>query len=463
MNRRRFLATLGAGASGLALSSGFAGTSAANSAADSPAARRRLLVFFTRYGAPYDAWKMRAPGLADAAPWQLDLGTVAEASFSEVLRPLYGFRDRTMVVDGVALVAAEAELGGRRPDVARSQVLTGGPTRLQAGRAYSLSESFDQRIANVIARPDHWRSIELAVGGEAFPVNYRASGQLLWPEPDIARVRDRLFGRAHTGDATASALAPSRKEALGRLAERYAALAQRVGVMDRQKVEAHRAAIVGLQSRLATVAGAGCAVPELPTTPSYASDYEVAVSMIASAFSCDLTRVVTLHLGPLPNALVEPGLTGDIATDHAPHLYDSAASHQVMARYATAHAEQLARLLRALDGTPTDTGTLLDETTCVWVSDMADSACTFEHWPVVVVGGPGAGLELGKYVHYPSDTPMEAWTPKGKLPSMGLPHQKLLVTLCRAFGVKVDAMDATEVIGRDCALINCRGPLPGLG
>ena len=61
---------------------------------------------------------MRWPGMPDGQRWEKDLRNVPANEFSTALRPLHGYRDRLMVVDGLALVSAEADASGLRHELA---------------------------------------------------------------------------------------------------------------------------------------------------------------------------------------------------------------------------------------------------------------------------------------------------------------------------------------------------------
>ena len=64
--------------------------------------------------------------------------------------------------------------------------------------------------------------------------------------------------------------------------------------------------------------------------------------------------------------------------------------------------ELLARLARKLDSVPEGDGTMLDNTTIVYMSDAAEghhSRCW--EWPFVVIGDLGGKLKSGRYLSFP--------------------------------------------------------------
>ena len=111
MNRRQFLAAMGLGSGSLLLPSRRPAIAAPTEAP------QRFLVFFSQHGTWYDGWKMGTDTRPTDQQWEFDLTSSASPSFSDALLPLSNFRDRLLVVDGLALVSAEADISGLRHEV----------------------------------------------------------------------------------------------------------------------------------------------------------------------------------------------------------------------------------------------------------------------------------------------------------------------------------------------------------
>ena len=121
--RRQFLSAMGVAGGSLFLPSLLGRTNAWGNTGAPP---KRFVVMSTQHGTWYDGWKMRWPGLPESNHWTKDLRNVAADEFSAGLRPLHNFRDQLMVVDGLALVSAEADQSGLRHELAYVHALTGG-------------------------------------------------------------------------------------------------------------------------------------------------------------------------------------------------------------------------------------------------------------------------------------------------------------------------------------------------
>ncbi|MBC8071012.1 MAG: DUF1552 domain-containing protein [Deltaproteobacteria bacterium] len=453
MNRRQFLAALGLASGSLFLPSLDGGRA---HAATPP---RRFIVFYTQNGCWYDGWKMRRPGLGEADRWRFDLVGAEASEFSEQLAALHPWRDRIAIVDGLAMVSAEADVAGiLRHEIGHVHSLTGGMVEVVSGRAFASAPSLDQLVADANARPDRLRSIELGVGDPPGSVSHRDRLQMLPFAQRPDEVFQQLFGLVGRGGGVWS----EQGSVLDRTAQRYAELAQQLSGDDRKKLEAHRELVRDLERRVTGLASASCNSPTLEAAPrGYREDYTALVGLLASAMACDLVRVATVQLGDIPGELL--GVSGvDVHDEHAHSVFTSASAQEVMSRWQALHAAQFAELLAALDAVPEGGGTMLDHTVCLWVSELADGSHGFEKWPVVIAGG--SGLRLGQYVHLPSDTPYAGvrWD-FSKLPAMGMPHQRLLTTVGRSLGVvdahgdPLAAMPVRELAGIDARSIDCTG------
>jgi hypothetical protein len=86
------------------------------------------------------------------------------------------------------------------------------------------------------------------------------------------------------------------------------------------------------------------------------------------------------------------------------------------------YAEQLAHLAARMDQIiEPDGSTLLDNTIIAWGSEIAvGNTHSMENMPFVLLGGGGGALKTGMYHQFP-----------------GQNHNRLLVTLCNAFGLGV--------------------------
>ena len=267
---------------------------------------------------------------------------------------------------------------------------------------------------------------------------------------------ERLFSSQIDG---VDPLLTRQASALDLVAERYARQARRLSGEDRQRLFAHRDLVRDLERRLIGTSTAECAsVPTLSYTDRSAdADFDNHARLIAAAFSCDLARVASLQFNQLDSTVL--GLpAGDMHDRFAHGIWYDADAADAMGRYMAHHASQLARLLELLDSIPEAGGTLLDHTVVLWITELADSWHGMDGFPAVVAGGSHSGLSLGRYIHYANTTPFETVKPEPD-PFMGIPHNRLLVTVAQAMGVATDVVGTDRIEGWDGSLIDCTGPL----
>jgi hypothetical protein len=458
-SRRRFLQALGLGGSSLWLPS--LGCDAHDDDGPGP---QRLLMFFTVHGTIYEQWKMHPPGMSSGQRWSASLRELGASDFSPILRPLHRFRDRMSVYDGLALVSAETERNNVRHIIGGLHALTGAPTAIVSTTAVGSAPSIDQRIADMIARPDQFRSIEVAVGEPIWEVITRDARQVLPLQTDPLLLHQQLFGG---GDAELTAAAQA--SVFATAGTWYDDFARDLPAEDRTRVEIHRQLLRDLEIRAQGLSAAVCEQPSMPgmsampatSSGGYSERFDDFRRLLTTAFACDLTRVATFYMSTQPGERVGPNLQSDMHQAYAHNVYVDAAAAAAMTDYGRRHAEDLALVLEALDAIPDRNGSLLDNTTVVWCGELADGAHGYERWPVVVIGG--RNLRQGNYEHWPSNTPYAGYRWDGtRSSSMGVPHEKFLTTLARSFGLDIDHMPTTEIIGIDGARIDCTGLLDGM-
>ena len=399
--------------------------------------------------------------------WEEDLTGLDAGAFSPSLAPLHPYRDRTVAIEGLSMVSGDIDPAGvLRHEIGQIHTLTGDEVEMVSGLPIGRSASIDQLVANHIARPDRMRSIELSIGDQAPVVNYRDRHQPLAGETRMPVVHERLFGLVNGGAAGSDALREQGK-LLDRVGGRYEALAGRLSAEDRQKLSVHRDLLSDLDAQIQGLMQATCDVPEVPAPADYGSEWTAAATMLTTAMACDLVRVATLVMNTLPGEAL--GVGGEDVHDAFAHeLARSDQAVQVMSDYYALHSAQVAELLALLDGIPEGNGTMLDHTLVLWTSELADGIHGFDRMPVLLFGSQA--WATGRYIHYPSDTPYRAWVWDGqRRPSSGRPHQKLLSTVLRAFGVPDpdtggdwNAMPIRSLAGTDGAEIDCTGVLEEL-
>ncbi|MEE2787883.1 MAG: DUF1552 domain-containing protein [Myxococcota bacterium] len=468
MNRRKFIQATGLAASTLFLPSLHGRYARAQGV---PAPPKRLIVFFSQLGTWHPDWKIHPANKPTDAFWELSLSGMAEAEFSKALKPLYPYRRKTVMIDGLAMVSAEVDQTDARHAKGQVHALTGANISLVDGTVLGSAKSIDQRIAEAIADFNRWKSLEIGVGTETFNIAFSGDKQTLPFEMNPANLYRRLFVNSGlTADEPASISLSGRGRILDRLKTQYARLTGRLSSEDARKLQVHQNLIETIEQRISNLANLTCANPPvlLDDFETYQAQYQAYVPMITAAFSCDMTRVISIQMGELSKMEVL-GTPGDLHDEHSHAVFTNPESAAIMTKYTAVHAQHVAELLSALDAVPEGNGTLLDNTLVAWVGELGDGSHGYDRWAAMLFGG-GGGFSTGRLLHYPRKTPIvgrSAVSPDVDhlLPSyetMGVPHQKFLTSVCQAMGLQTDRMPVETLRGKNGETVDCTGPLTEL-
>jgi hypothetical protein len=486
LSRRRLLgAGAGLTAGALTLPSWLAPRLAAAEPGRPP---RRIVFVCHDNGTVYDQWRMLPPGrpftmdgdrpAPEGTDWEEPLASMPENAFSTILRPLYPMRSKMLVLDGLAMLTALGDRGGVATHAyAMVHALTGSNGRAVGLDVYAESPSVDQLIARQIARPDRYKSLALGTG-RAAPISFLGDYKPLYPKHDPAEAFARMFETPVT-PASREAVRLQRSSIVRKALAEYDRLIPALGADDRRKLELHRDLLRDLERRVDSVRAISCERPPAPEAAPPATELGVGnnylrvtdamMHLVASAFACDLTRVVTLHLDTLPAPVL--GFEGDTHNDYA-HKAEYASqplATAFMTRYHTYYARRLRDLASMLDNIPEADGTLLDHTIIVWMSEVSRGVHGYDRWPIVILGGGGAGLRTGRYVRYQPRTPTPMPRPQDGYDAhfVGPAHSKLLVALAKAMGTDIDrvgrpSVTSAPIKGRASVELDLTGPLPGI-
>jgi hypothetical protein len=357
---------------------------------------------------------------------------------------VYGesFKDRLLVLDGVDL-AAGIEVGTVGHEAARV-ILTGSG-------ANGSNASIDQFLAverGLGASTPH-TSLVLGVGSEGTEIgvnlSYASGGTPIPKSIDPEKLFDELFGEAIGGER-AEALRARRaleRSVLDLVKDDFALVGSRAPKSERVKLEQHATALREVEKRLSRGARK-CPLPERPDRSAFpklrayggGERYferitELQIDLLALALSCDLTRFATLFLADLSRTGLYPDMPIDIHSDVA-HRYSARGEKRggdpstwlALARQNRHSYGHVARLMRRLS----ETGTL-DDCILYVSSDMGDPARhSSRDVPTLIAGGAGGHFHMGRYVDLRDQRDGQRM----------MPNNRLLVAICRAFGVEVE-------------------------
>ncbi len=454
LHRRRFCQALGLSGALLPL----LGMTRVGHTAPSAFPRRLVIIYWPNGIYPMDFWPV---------------GGETDFQLGQTLSPLAPYRDHLVVLGGL-------DLQSRIDNVEGDQFMAMGhdaEVALLTGTRYDVflnqdfqagGPSVDQFIAAQLQARDPTPFPSLVLGAAAggpTSLSWRgASDSVSW-ENDPKRVFDRLFGSPNLGEAELQSLRQRRKSVLDYVGKDLERFAGRLGEADRQKVQAHFTSIRELENEVAgPLASDACVRPELPTAPGqYSPDAFPAIiraqmDLLLTALRCGLTRVATLkceswngdgYIFPWLGAEFtgpadEPGRTirehHDIA--HMTHKSPDNIRRKIMVD--KWYYEQVAYLVKGLAETPEGDGSMLDNSTVLVMSNMDDGDWhNIRGMPFTLIGSCGEHFRTGRFLKLGGWAALSGnyWgdvTRRGGDFASGLPHNRLLVSLCQAMGVDVD-------------------------
>jgi hypothetical protein len=475
LSRRSLLQALAGSTAALPLAN-LLGTSDAHAQTTAPPLR--FIAIFTPHGCLPEFWNPQG-GETD---FTLDFP-------NSLLLPLQPHRNRLLVLDGLDYrVLYEHGLTGH--EGAPVTFLTGSKVSTASGDDLPQSASIDQVLGNAIGGSTRFRSLQLNAweqfGGQHVynSISFTANGTRVPFERDPGAVYQRLFGNApppaqDPGDTSKGLRA--KKSVLDYLTRDASRLRAQLGTDERGKLDSHLEALRDIERRLGVVTGGSPdpqAPPPLPATEACANGtvppgYNVAqlgelsrmpeltrlhMDLIARAFACDLTRVVTMTIpGP---SMPWIGVNQDVHNDLAHRLDVQQEPLRTQIRSAMVnvqrwYAEQVAYLMTRLASVQEGSGTALDNTLILWGNELGDAAGHMNvRVPTVLAGGAGGRFRMGRFLRLRplGSNPLSGWSGPGTRMTGAVAHNHLLVSICQAFGVNVEYFGHPDY----------RGPLAGL-
>jgi len=357
-------------------------------------------------------------------------GNGADFTLTKTLHPVAPFRDRLLVLTGLAHRNGEA-LGDGPGDHARAGAswLTGVHPRKTQGADIRNGMSVDQMLAQDIGRSTPLPSLELGlqdvrlVGGCDSGYSCAYSNTISWSSPTTPlpyennprRVFERLFGDGDTTDPAVRAVrARQDRSLLDFVVDDARRLHVRLGASDRRKLNDYLDSVREVERRIQNAEQRQFDDIELLTLdrpdgvpPTFEEHVSVMSDLITLAFQADLTRVVTLMYSREGGNRTYRSIGVPDAHHGLSHHQNDAARMARLQLIDRHHVAMLAGFLGKLRDTQDENGALLDNSMVVYGSSLSDSnAHTHDNLPVLLAGGGSGGLHGGRHLRYPDGTPM---------------------------------------------------------
>jgi hypothetical protein len=400
--------------------------------------------------AKYAVFCYAPDGVNQSAFWPT--GGQTDFTLSPILKPFEPFRDKILVmgpqmVNGQAkantgltyadktpqhqapiTLAARVGSGCRAGDTFCTADNFGLPYKDQSTAVNNIDgPSIDQVIAKAVVGDSLFSSLNFGlhpVGGDTpSDINFSEDGTALKRMATADEAYNRVFGMA-AGQADAAVGVLRKQTAVSDfLHARFRDLKEQVSAYDRQLLDAHLTSLRAYEEQAKKRAQSSCAPPQKRTVPSddtavrTGADTEMLcpffMDIIASAFSCNLTKVASVTFG-------YPG-GGDAGGLRMPWLGFTDPLHGVshhggnaaaLDKYKQMHtwiASQIAGLMSRLAALKDSSGvSLLDQTVIYWFNRHGDGD-SHSNWalPNILLGGAGGYFKMGRYLQLPTTNPTQ--------------------------------------------------------
>ena len=345
-----------------------------------------------------------------------------------ILAPLAPFRDKILVLSGLAHKTALALAGEGAGDHARasSTFLSGVHPKKTEGAGIQAGLTVDQFVAREIGQQTQLTSLELAldstevVGSCDGGYSCAYTNTLSWRTPTTPMpmenkpraVFERLFGDSDsTNPEERRARMQQDRSVLDFVTDEVTHLATRLGPRDRAKLTEYLEAVRDVERRIERAEEQS--ERELPSLErpvgvpaTFTEHAKLMADLQTLAWQTDMTRVTTFMMGQESNSRVYTELGFSDAYHPLTHHQLDPNKIEKVIQIDTLHTEMLAYLLERLHSTPDGEGSLLDHAMIVYGCGISDGNLhTHENLPVLVAGGGGGRIRGGRHLRYPEHTP----------------------------------------------------------
>jgi hypothetical protein len=350
-------------------------------------------------------------------------GTVGEAfEFSPILQPLEPFRDRVVVVSGLAHKTADNAgvhslspptwLSGVRPNEKDLEIRAGTTIDQMAAQELGQNTAFPSLE---LATEDHSGLIGACDGGYSCTyintISWRTPTTPLPMEINPRIVFERLFGEGGTASQREVRLRED-SSILDAVSQQARNLMLKLGASDLADMTQYLDNIREIERRIEVEEKRGRTQVDAPDAPlgipeSFEEHIKLMLDLQVLAYQADLTRVSTFTMARELSQRTYPQVGSNDPHHSVSHHQNIASKIDTLARIQNYHVQLLAYYLDKLRSTPDGDGTLLDHSMILFGSNMSNSNL-HNHFPLpVLLAGGGAGTLRGnRHLKYTDYTPM---------------------------------------------------------
>jgi len=376
-----------------------------NKAYAAPSSTAKILAYYVPNGMNMNDW---TPVL-DTPNWQL----------SPILSPLINVKEDILVISGLTNAPADPDGAGAHA-AATASFLTCAHAFKTEGANIKNGISMDQVAANQFGMNTVFPSLQLGIEGGnnlgdcdsgyscvyARNISWASETQPLPKMVNPQLVFNRLFGGVNPQSTQAEINKRKfyRTSVIDYVLNSTNQLYQKLGVGDRQKLDEYLTGLRALETKINTEKILSCQLPAEPNNSyPYEQHVEVMTDLMVLAFQCDLTRIITFMLNNAASARSYDFINVPESHHDLSHHKNNPATLAKLTAISTWEIKQLATLIEKLKATadPSGTGSLLDNTTLFFSSELSDgNTHKHDNLPVIIAGNANGVFTTNRHLRY---------------------------------------------------------------
>lgn len=357
------------------------------------------------------------------------VGEGADFKFAPTMQALEPFRDRTLVLSGLAQANGRA-LGDGPGDHARAGAtwLTGVHPKKTEGADIHAGVSVDQIAARELGKTTQLGSLEIGLESPTLAGDCDSgyscayTNTISWRSPTTPNpmeispraVFERLFGDGDSTDPAARlASLNEQRSILDYIAGDVHRLESGLGASDCGKLSEYLEAIRDIERRiqLAEEQNATLTLPVMERPTSIPEGFEehskLMMDLMVIAYQTDMTRIASCMFAREASNRSYRSIGVPDGHHSVTHHDNDPAKIEKVVKINQLHAQTFAYLLQKMQSTPDGDGTLLDHSMMLYGSSISDgNAHTHDNLPLVLVGGACGQIKGGRHLRFPKETPM---------------------------------------------------------
>lgn len=417
--------------------------------------------------------------------YDLSYADCALRPFDDAATYGYSFKSKLIICEGFDYGVGQTGPVTVPMHGALGLMLTASQATSGSGTAYNLQNaSIDQVLAATLGGTTKFRSVEMCTEDDmadlesSYCIAYGAGGKPLSRMTSPAQLFDKFFASLVVPSGAAAQAAAAHKRAVSQSVLDFVnadiqRLQGRLAGAERQKLDQHLTVVRDLEKRLSSdpVIAAACKAPARHAESGNASasdDYVVAnqnnggqyyfdriadwqMELLAEILICDLARFGTIVLPNTPGEAQQPTqvqaldgsgmVPGALGTDRplpydvhngVAHLSSSASVdvQRAVASLSRYYYGKVAKLMQRLQD-----ASILDSTLIMVGNEGGHGAAhSIQNVPLLLAGGAGGALKMGRRVVAPGRTAQVGAFPVGAARTS---HAPILVAVANAFGQNV--------------------------